>query len=86
MEPSAGVGAVWILDGDEVFLAHQRRAAGFGGHDPGLAVGSPLHGGVAVHPVGGFKSDVFAGLTIPYLPPGVERVRQDRRDGRQHPT
>jgi hypothetical protein len=74
------------LHGDEVSLAHQRRVAGFGGHDPDGALGSPRHVSVTIHPVIGLKSEVFTGLAVPYLPAGVARVRQDRSDGRQHPA
>ncbi len=74
-----------VLGGDEVGLADQRRVCGLGGDDPADRQVPALHLAVTQPGAGWVDEVVIGALPVPHLPPGIARVRQDRRHRPQRP-
>jgi hypothetical protein len=75
----------YLLGGDEVSLADQRRVRGAGGDDPAVREVPALDRAVAEADVRGVGELQVGALPVPDLAAGVARVGQDRRNRRHDP-
>jgi SWIM zinc finger len=73
------------LGGDVIGLANDRRVGRAGGDHPPSGQVPPLHLAVAQPGVRRVDQVEVGTLPVPHLPPGIARVRQDRRDRAQRP-